>query len=100
MLIKAADYVRFFNTVEIDRWFSSLFPQGTKLPDSQTVRLYAESAPDDFLFTAKITNMANWGGKFPAGQWKRGENVRGGTIATTPPALCRGGFYHGVPARA
>lgn len=50
------DYARFFNTVEIDQWFGSLFPQGAKLPDSETVKLYTESVPDDFLFTVKVPN--------------------------------------------
>jgi uncharacterized protein YecE (DUF72 family) len=50
------DYARYFNTVEIDQWFWSLFPQGAKLPDSETVRLYADSVPDDFLFTVKAPN--------------------------------------------
>ena len=50
------DYARSFNTVEIDQWFWSLFPQGAKLPDSQMVRLYADSVPDDFLFTVKAPN--------------------------------------------
>ncbi len=51
-----ADYARLFDTVEIDQWFWSLFPQGAKLPDSQTVKFYAESVPDDFLFTIKVPN--------------------------------------------
>ena len=51
-----ADYARVFNTVEIDQWFWSLFPQGAKLPDAETVKLYAESVPDDFLFTVKVPN--------------------------------------------
>jgi uncharacterized protein YecE (DUF72 family) len=50
------DYARYFNTVEIDQWFWSLFPQGAKLPDSETVRRYADSVPDDFLFTVKVPN--------------------------------------------
>ena len=50
------DYARFFNTVEIDQWFWSLFPQEAKLPDSQMVRIYADSVPDDFLFTVKAPN--------------------------------------------
>ena len=50
------DYARYFNTVEIDQWFWSLFPQGAKLPDSETVRRYADSVPDDFLFTVKAPN--------------------------------------------
>jgi len=50
------DYARHFNTVEIDQWFWSLFPQGAKLPDSETVKLYADSVPKDFLFTIKAPN--------------------------------------------
>jgi uncharacterized protein YecE (DUF72 family) len=50
------DYARYFNTVEVDQWFWSLFPQGAKLPDSETVRRYADSVPDDFLFTVKAPN--------------------------------------------
>jgi len=50
------DYARYFNTVEIDQWFWSLFPQGAKLPDSRTVKDYADSVPDDFLFTVKVPN--------------------------------------------
>jgi len=50
------DYARFFNTVEIDQWFWSLFPTGARLPDSETVRRYADSVPDDFLFTVKAPN--------------------------------------------
>jgi uncharacterized protein YecE (DUF72 family) len=51
-----ADYSRFFDTVEIDQWFWSLFPQGAKLPDTETVKAYADSVPDDFLFTVKVPN--------------------------------------------
>ena len=51
-----ADYAKFFNTVEIDQWFWSLFPQGIKLPDAKTVKVYTESVPDDFLFTVKVPN--------------------------------------------
>lgn len=51
-----ADYARYFNTVEIDQWFWSLFHQGAKLPDSDTVRAYTDSAPDDFVFTIKVPN--------------------------------------------
>jgi len=50
------DYARYFNTVEIDQCFWSLFPQGAKLPDPEMVRQYAESVPDDFLFTVKAPN--------------------------------------------
>jgi uncharacterized protein YecE (DUF72 family) len=51
-----SDYARYFNTVEIDQWFWSLFPQGAKLPDPETVKSYADSVPDDFLFTVKVPN--------------------------------------------
>jgi len=50
------DYAKYFNTVEIDQWFWSLFPRGAKQPDVETVRLYSESVPDDFLFTVKVPN--------------------------------------------
>ncbi len=51
-----ADYARHFDTVEVDQWFWSLFPSGVRLPDADTVRQYAESVPDDFLFSVKAPN--------------------------------------------
>lgn len=51
-----ADYARCYNTVEIDQWFWSLFPMGNKLPKTEDVRAYADSVPDDFLFTVKVPN--------------------------------------------
>ena len=51
-----ADYARHYLTVEIDEWFWSLFPTGIKLPNRQTVQSYADSVPDDFLFTVKAPN--------------------------------------------
>lgn len=51
-----SDYAKYFNTVEIDQWFWSLFPKGAKLPDSETVKEYADSVPDDFQFTVKVPN--------------------------------------------
>lgn len=51
-----ADYARYFDTVEIDQWFWSLFPTGIKLPDIGTVKTYAESVPDEFIFTVKAPN--------------------------------------------
>ena len=50
------DYARHFNTVEIDQWFWSLFPSGVTLPDPDIVRRYAESVPENFLFTVKAPN--------------------------------------------
>jgi uncharacterized protein YecE (DUF72 family) len=50
------DYARYLNSVEIDQWFWSLFPGGIKLPDIGTVKSYADSVPEDFLFTVKAPN--------------------------------------------
>jgi uncharacterized protein YecE (DUF72 family) len=51
-----ADYARRYSTVEIDQWFWSLFPTGVRLPDPAVARRYAESVPDDFVFTVKAPN--------------------------------------------
>jgi len=51
-----ADYARFLNSVEIDQWFWSLFPDSVKLPEPRVVKRYAESVPDDFFFTVKAPN--------------------------------------------
>lgn len=50
------DYARYFNTVEIDQWFWSLFPGGIRLPDPDVVKQYADSVPDDFAFSVKVPN--------------------------------------------
>jgi len=50
------DYANYFNTVEIDQWFWSLFASGAKLPDPADVRRYADSVPDNFRFTVKVPN--------------------------------------------
>ena len=50
------DYAKYLNSVEIDRWFWSLFPGGVRLPDLQTVKTYADSVPENFLFTVKVPN--------------------------------------------
>lgn len=50
------DYARYFNTVEIDQWFWSLFGAGAKLPNPTDVERYADSVPDDFHFTVKAPN--------------------------------------------
>jgi uncharacterized protein YecE (DUF72 family) len=50
------DYAKYFNTVEIDQWFWSLFPSGAKLPNIETVKIYADSVPNDFIFTIKAPN--------------------------------------------
>jgi uncharacterized protein YecE (DUF72 family) len=51
-----AEYAQLFNTVEIDQWFWSLFPNQVVLPKPETVKEYAESVPKDFRFTIKIPN--------------------------------------------
>lgn len=51
-----ADYSNWLNSVEVDQWFWSLFPGGIRLPEPATVRTYAESVPDDFLFSVKAPN--------------------------------------------
>ncbi|MBN2132520.1 MAG: DUF72 domain-containing protein [Sedimentisphaerales bacterium] len=51
-----SDYANYFDTVEIDQWFWSLFATGAKLPDPGVVRRYAESVPADFRFTVKAPN--------------------------------------------
>jgi uncharacterized protein YecE (DUF72 family) len=51
-----SDYSQYYNTVEIDQWFWSLFPTGAKLPNKQVVKGYSESVPNDFLFTVKAPN--------------------------------------------
>lgn len=50
------DYSRHLNSVEIDQWFWSLFPGTIKLPDQGTVQTYAQSVPEDFVFTVKAPN--------------------------------------------
>jgi len=51
-----ADYALYFNTVEIDQWFWSLFPQGIKLPDPNVVHRYSDSVPTSFRFSVKAPN--------------------------------------------
>lgn len=50
------EYAAHLDTVEIDQWFWSLFPTGTRLPVRNEVRKIAESVPDDFIFTIKAPN--------------------------------------------
>jgi uncharacterized protein YecE (DUF72 family) len=51
-----SDYAKHLNSVEIDQWFWSLFPNSLRLPEARTVKAYAESVPDDFIFTVKAPN--------------------------------------------
>lgn len=50
-------YSRYYNTVEIDQYFWSLFPpEYAKMPDRKQVQWYVEQVPDDFRFTVKAPN--------------------------------------------
>jgi uncharacterized protein YecE (DUF72 family) len=51
------EYSHHFSTVEVDQWFWSLFA-GDKvvLPNPKVVREYADSVPDDFIFSIKVPN--------------------------------------------
>jgi len=51
------EYSNHFDSVEIDRWFWSLFyPHGPVLPDPMVVQEYFDSTPDDFTFSIKAPN--------------------------------------------
>lgn len=50
------EYSKQYNSVEIDQWFWSLHKNKAILPKSATVKDYADSVPDDFLFTIKLPN--------------------------------------------
>ena len=51
------EYSQHYSIVEVDQWFWSLFA-GDKvvLPKSSVVQEYAESVPDDFIFSVKVPN--------------------------------------------
>jgi uncharacterized protein YecE (DUF72 family) len=51
-----SDYAKHLNSVEVDQWFWSLFPNSLRLPEARAVKAYAESVPDDFIFTVKAPN--------------------------------------------
>ncbi len=51
-----SEYSRHFNTVEIDQWFWSLFPNTYKLPSEKDVIEYTNSVPENFKFTIKAPN--------------------------------------------
>jgi len=52
-----AEYTRRYGTVEVDRWFWSLFGQDSiGLPEPADVEEYRRSVPDDFKFTVKAPN--------------------------------------------
>ena len=48
-------YAAHFTTVEIDRWFWSLFgPKGHQLPDPEDAAAYADAVPEGFRFAIKV----------------------------------------------
>ena len=51
------EYSQHFSTVEVDQWFWSLFA-GDKvvLPKPKVVQEYADSVPEDFIFSIKVPN--------------------------------------------
>lgn len=51
------EYSQHFSTVEVDQWFWSLFT-GDKvvLPKPKVVQEYADSVPEDFIFSIKVPN--------------------------------------------
>jgi uncharacterized protein YecE (DUF72 family) len=50
------DYAKVLGSVEVDQWFWSLFAGKIRLPELRQVRRYAESVPDNFVFTVKAPN--------------------------------------------
>jgi len=51
------EYSKYFNTVEIDQWFWSLFDKDKiRLPNPKDVNEYYKSVPDSFQFTIKLPN--------------------------------------------
>lgn len=73
------DYSRHFDTVEVDQWFWSLFPNEVVLPRPETVSTYAVSVPGDFAFTVKAPNaitLTHFYAKQPARfrEWKNRPN--------------------------
>jgi uncharacterized protein YecE (DUF72 family) len=76
------DYARYFNTVEIDQWFWSLFPTGVQLPRRGAARQYADSVPDGFTFSVKAPNAITLTHQY-AKQPKGSENH-----ANDPNPLC------------
>ena len=50
-------YAQQYDTVEIDRWFWSLFGEASiGLPEPADVMTYRDSVPEDFVFTVKAPN--------------------------------------------
>lgn len=50
------EYAQKFDTVEVDQWFWSLFPNRVVLPYPRVVQEYATSVGPEFKFTIKAPN--------------------------------------------
>ncbi len=50
------EYAKIYNSVEIDQWFWSLFPNQIVLPKIETVNEYSKSVTKNFKFTIKVPN--------------------------------------------
>jgi len=51
------EYAAHYDTVEIDQWFWSLHGPGkVSLPRPDIVKAYADSVPEDFIFSVKVPN--------------------------------------------
>jgi uncharacterized protein YecE (DUF72 family) len=51
------EYAQHFNTVEVDQWFWSLFPEiPPVLPKTETAKEYAAAVPAEFEFSVKVPN--------------------------------------------
>jgi uncharacterized protein YecE (DUF72 family) len=52
-----AEYATRYSTVEVDRWFWSLYAgHAPRLPEASDVRSYRAAVPEEFLFTVKAPN--------------------------------------------
>ncbi|MBU1341751.1 MAG: DUF72 domain-containing protein [Proteobacteria bacterium] len=49
-----SEYANFYNIVEVNQWFWSLFGDKVVLPKSETVSEYVGSVPKDFRFSVKV----------------------------------------------
>jgi uncharacterized protein YecE (DUF72 family) len=51
------EYSKYYNTVEVDQWFWSLFGvKKVQLPKNTDVKAYTKSVPENFKFSIKIPN--------------------------------------------
>jgi uncharacterized protein YecE (DUF72 family) len=71
------EYARRYDTVEIDQWFWSLFPQGkVRLPALRDAESYRKAVPANFRFTVKAPNSLTLTHHYPKESGK-GKNALG-----------------------